>query len=340
MYSNTKSPPVSMLCSSHGGSQSKQRREETEDDEKDHLPERAEDRRRRRQRQGAQEQETAQRHREAKKPFYLTLDGEGKPYRQGRPAWIMEIGKLASGLDPSCTDIRSQTYESVTLFKTRLSESFDYSGTLNDGYLRSLMGRAVTSKRAELIKKIKNGEPQPLHIDHQVWYRLIKLAASRQCKEKSEQGRYANAMRRTYGRTGSGGVHGVRERLRERFNRSPDPDEMEAELNRGKGFGGVKQKRRMVKLEKESKQGFSENDSMASPSGGRVSGRSISDSGHGASQKHYDRATDKVSIITDCVFVVDGVPFKLNYCMKSLCTDVEVQVSVSWANGRGDPKPC
>jgi hypothetical protein len=75
------------------------------------------------------------------------LDSDGKPYGVGKPAWVAEIGKLVIGLDPSCTDIRSQTYEAVTILKARLNENFEYSGTLNDDYLRSMMVKAVTKKR-------------------------------------------------------------------------------------------------------------------------------------------------------------------------------------------------
>lgn len=165
------------------------------------LPERAADRRTRRHKQAAREEEVAQQQRDGKKPFYLTLHADGKPYGAGKLAWVAEIGKLATGLDPSCTHIARQTYEAVTTLKARLNESFDYSGTMNDDYLRSMMGKAVTKKRTELISLIKKRGTQPLHIDHEVWERLVKLANNKQREDKSEQGRYANACRRTYGRT-------------------------------------------------------------------------------------------------------------------------------------------
>lgn len=71
------------------------------------------------------------------------------------------------------------------------------------------MGKAVTRKRAELISLIKNNGEQPTTIDRAVWLRLEKLANSKQREEKSEQGRYANACRKTVNRTGARGVHGV-----------------------------------------------------------------------------------------------------------------------------------
>lgn len=157
---------------------------------------------------------------------------------------MVEIGKLATGLDPSCTHISRKTYEAVTTFKAILNERFEYSGTLNEDHMRSIMGKAVTKKRTELISLIQKGGSQPLHIDHEVWGHLVKLAASKQRKDKSEQGRYANVCRWMYGRTGSRGMNGVRERLREHLKRSPDPKEIEIEMNRDKGYGGYKKKKR------------------------------------------------------------------------------------------------
>ena len=89
------------------------------------------------------------------------------------------INKLAMGLDPSCTHIKKQTYEDVSIFKDRLNKRFEYSGELNEEHLRALMGKAVTKKRVELITHIKKGGSQPMHIDVEVWERLQKLAASK-----------------------------------------------------------------------------------------------------------------------------------------------------------------
>ena len=161
-----------------------QRRQQVVKTEDVPVPSRALDRRTRRHKQVAREEDIAKRQRDGKKPFYLTLDSDGKPYGLGKPAWVAEIGKLAMGLDPSCTHISRQTYDAVTTFKARLHERFEYSGTLNDDYLRSMMGKAVTKKRTELISLIKKGGSQPLHIDHEVWERLRKLAASKQREYK------------------------------------------------------------------------------------------------------------------------------------------------------------
>jgi len=66
------------------------------------------------------------------------------------------------------------------------------------------------------------------------------LESSKQRKDKPEQGHYVNACRRTVGRTCSLGVHGIRQKLREQYGRSPDPDEVAAEMQRHKGYGKKK----------------------------------------------------------------------------------------------------
>ena len=206
----------------------------------------ASDRRQRRQKQVTREADATKRERAGKKPFYVTVDREGIPYGAGRPAWMNEINKLSIGLDPSCTHIRKQTYEDVIIFKERLNQCFEYSGELNEEYLRGLMGRAVGRRRGELIKMIKRGDSQPKHIDSEVWARLVNYESSEQWKEKSEQGKLANASRKTINRTGNRGVSGVRDHLREVLGRSPDPDEVYAEAHRPKGWPVTKTKKKTV----------------------------------------------------------------------------------------------
>ena len=125
----------------------------------------ASDRKQRRHKQATREADVTRRERAGKKPFYVTVDRDGVPYGAGRPAWMNENNKLSIGLDPSCTHIRKQTYEDVMIFKERLSHCFEYSGELNEEYLRGLVGRVVGRRRGELIKMIKRGDSQPKHID-------------------------------------------------------------------------------------------------------------------------------------------------------------------------------
>jgi len=58
----------------------------------------SEGRKRRRHNQNARESQKIDREKDRKKPFYLTMNNEGKPYRPSRPAWIVDINKLAKGL--------------------------------------------------------------------------------------------------------------------------------------------------------------------------------------------------------------------------------------------------
>ena len=195
------------------------------------------DRRTRRYKEAYREERRVERERGGKKPFYLTLDAEGKPYGPGKPAWIAQINKLAVGLDPSITHIRKQTHDSMCLLKDRLNENFEYSGDLNEDHLRALLGKVVTRKRTELLAMINNNRKQPLHVDSEVWHRLQKLASSKQRVNRTEHGRYANSCRRTFERIGSVGKDGVRQRLRELYRRSPDPDEVADKMQRDKGYG-------------------------------------------------------------------------------------------------------
>ena len=246
------------------------------------LPSPAFERRQRRYKQAAREADSAKREKDGKKPFYITLDKDGIPYGTGKPAWMAEINKLAMGLDPSCTHIKKQTYDDVSIFKERLNRSFEYSGELNEEHLRGLMGKAVTKKRTELITLIKRGGSQPMHIDAEVWERLQKLAASKQWEEKSQQGRYANACRKTINRTGNRGVNGVRENLREILGRSPDPDEVYTEAHRDKGSRMKKEKKEVVsdKWDNIAEDDTSDEDGD-SQSRGNSPQRGFSDEGHG-----------------------------------------------------------
>jgi len=51
-----------------------------------------------------------------------------------------------------------------------------------------------------------------------------------------DHARYANGCRRTLGRAGASGVHGVRQRLQDLHGRSPDPEEVAEEMQCHKGY--------------------------------------------------------------------------------------------------------
>jgi len=84
-----------------------------------------------------------------------------------------------------------------------------------------------------------------------VWLRLEKLANSKQREEKSKQGRHANSCRKTLGRTRSIRVNSVKEKLRSQLMRSPDPDAIQEEMQRNKGYKGVKRKVHSFHVKKE-----------------------------------------------------------------------------------------
>lgn len=89
-------------------------------------------------------------------------------------------------------------------------------------------------------------------------------------------------------------MNGVRERLREKFNRSSDPDKMELELNQDKGYGGYKKMMAKVKLEKEFVQVSSEDPSMGSQSRSQHSKHSLSEEGDVGPRKYQRTATNEV----------------------------------------------
>ena len=289
------------------------------------VPSPAFERRQRRYKQAGREADCAKREKDGKKPFYITLDKDGIPYGTGKPAWMAEINKLAMGLDPSCTHIKKQTYEDVSIFKERLNKSFEYSGELNEEHLRGLMGKVVTKKRVELISLIKRGGIQPMHIDAEVWERLQKLAASKQWEDKSQQGKYANACRKTINRTGNRGVNGVRESLREILGRSPDPDEVYTEAHRDKGSRMKKEKKDIVskKWDSSAQEDTSEEDGEEQSRENSIQG-AVSDEGVGhrsqvttlpVGDQVYSLHPDKHRVLCGNGSCGEGMYIKLQYSM-------------------------
>lgn len=68
------------------------REDETVKEDQSNLTTRAVDRRTRRHKQAAREEEVARREREGKKPFYIIVDAEGKPYGSGKQAGLVKYG--------------------------------------------------------------------------------------------------------------------------------------------------------------------------------------------------------------------------------------------------------
>ena len=82
------------------------------------MPSSAFERRQRRHKQAAREVDSAKREKDGKKPFYITLDKDGIPYKTGKLTWMAEINSMPMGFDPYCTHIKKQTYEDVSIFRS------------------------------------------------------------------------------------------------------------------------------------------------------------------------------------------------------------------------------
>lgn len=93
-------------------------------------------------------------------------------------------------------------------------------------------------RRTELWKKIRNNEPKPEDVSDRTWRSLKRELENPTTIRKAQHCSKANASRMNFGRTGPSGSVGVRERLRKRFRRSPDPEEIRFEMARDKGYGG------------------------------------------------------------------------------------------------------
>lgn len=192
----------------------------------------------RREREAKREEAAEARGNRGKKPHYINVSSEGKPYGLGITVWNDSLAKLVRGLDPSYIDVRQQPFHLMDILMTRLSEDFDYSEPLNPAWLRQRIGNALSSYRHELIRMIQLQQERPPWINETIWTKLVKLEGSEKFRQKSEQMKFANSCRRTKGRTGPLGEVGITERLRIQLGRSPDPEEVIHEMHRDKGYSG------------------------------------------------------------------------------------------------------
>ena len=179
-----------------------------------------------------------------KKRFYVHVNEDGKPYGLGIGTWNDMLGKVVRGLDPSYIDIRHQPFHLMETLCERLNEHFEYSDKVNPAWLRARVGAALSSYRHDLIKRIEYEGNRPHWVSESIWEKLVTMAGSDKFKAKSEQMRKANASRRTKGRTGPIGIVGIQERLRMRLGKTPDPEEVESEMRRDKGYGGKSRQRK------------------------------------------------------------------------------------------------
>ena len=188
------------------------------------------------------EAEVQKRQAAGEKPYYIMVSGSGTPYGDGVTAWKAELNKLCRALDPSICDVRQQPHKQMQILKKRLTDNFDYSDRISDRYLIPLIGHQVSARRNFLISKIKEGKPPPSGCNLEAWNRLTDICKSPNFMKKSAAMTYANSCRQNYGRTGPSGEIGVRDALKTELRRSPDPEEVQAEMIRDKGYGGKKKK--------------------------------------------------------------------------------------------------
>lgn len=96
------------------------------------------------------------------------------------------------------------------------------------------------------MNTIRAGRPPPVGLDLEAWERLRSLCESPNFEKKSEAMQYANSCRQNVGRTGPGGEIGVRESLKNILQRSPESEEVQAEMTRDKGYGGKRKMKQKV----------------------------------------------------------------------------------------------
>ena len=199
----------------------------------------AENRKERRYAKKAREREGDRRRREGKPRNYLLVDQyTGKPYGAGVSDWRKEVILLSKKLDPAIGQINKQPQDAVKEIAEWIEQTWEYSTPIRFEVVKDVVARGVSLRRAELWKKIRNNEPKPLDVTDRAWRSLKKELQNPATIRKSMMCSKANASRLNFGRTGPSGEVGVRERLRRQLRRSPDPEEIQHEMARDKGYGG------------------------------------------------------------------------------------------------------
>ena len=202
-------------------------------------------RRERRQRQNAREMERRKREKQGLRGHYISVNGMGIPSGFGVDAWRQELNKLCIALDPSILDIRHQPKEAMSTLRQRLKDNFEYSAPVDRAYIRQLARKSVTQRCAKLLLSLKCGGKCPIGFNKDIWHHLDRISKDPHREELSQRMKYANACRINKRRTGPKG-EGVREDLYQRLEREPDPDELEYELRRNKGYDNYLKKKNVV----------------------------------------------------------------------------------------------
>ena len=132
----------------------------------------------------------------------------------------------------------------MATLRRRLKDNFEYSAPVNHAYIRAVAGKSVTQWRSKLIASIKAGGSCPAGFDADVWRHLKRVCEDPHREELSQRMKNANACRVNKGRTGPKGEEGILEELYCRLGREPDPEELEYEMQRKKGYVGVQKGRK------------------------------------------------------------------------------------------------
>lgn len=132
-----------------------------------------------------------------------------------------------------------------------IQQTWEYSTPIKFEVVKEVIARGVSLRRSELWKKIRNKEPKPLDVTDRAWRSLKRELENPATIRKSISCSKANASRVNFGRTGPSGEVGVRERLRKMLRRSPDPEEIQFEMARDKGYGGRSKRKQIQDMPEE-----------------------------------------------------------------------------------------
>ncbi|KAG0591288.1 hypothetical protein KC19_1G164000 [Ceratodon purpureus] len=145
---------------------------------------------------------------------------------------------LSKKLDPAIGQINKQPPHVVKEIADWIQHTWEYSTPIQFEVVKEVIARGVTLRRAELKQRITRREPKPEDVSDRTWRSLSRELENPATKVKSLNCSRANAARINFGRTGPSGEVGVREKLRRRLRRSPEPHEVDFEMARDKGYGG------------------------------------------------------------------------------------------------------
>ena len=85
-------------------------------------------------------------------------------------------------------------------------------------------------------------QPKPEDV-YRSWRSLAKELQNPATIRKAKACSRANGSRLNFGRTGPSCEVGVRNRLKKQYRRSPNPDEVQFEMARDKGYGGLSKRK-------------------------------------------------------------------------------------------------